>query len=276
MSMFLILGASGNLSHALQKNFPKSETVILNSVDIASWIEPGGALAAKTFLANLNVQPKGIFNAAGIINPQASLDQLNMVNFVLPCNLLEASNELEIPLYTFGSIMERDDYCRASNNYLVSKRNFKHFIDDLDIEQKISHLHFLVHTWYGVNKLPEHMFLGQIVRSLREKKIFNMTSGTQMREYHHIQDDMKVVLDLINRREQGTIELNHGMPIELRSLANAIFTSFNCLELLNVDLNISSADESRSNFYKDAYVNPGYDYRDQIEGVTEYVRELLL
>ena len=274
--MFLILGESGNLSKAIQKNLINSETMVLTRADIASWIEKDGVNAIMNFTANLPELPKGIFNAAGIIDPSKSLPDLYKVNFQLPRNLLEATNNQEIPLYTFGSIMERDQTCRVSNNYLISKRKFKSYVDDLDKAKKSFHLHFLVHTWYGVEKLPKHMFLGQIVQSLIERKNFTMSSGTQMREYHHIEDDIKVVLDLVRRKQYGVKEINHGMPIELRDLATAIFSYFDCMHLLSIDPSIDQDDESRTSFYQGAFINSSHQFREQKTGVINYIEELIL
>lgn len=274
--MFLILGASGNLSQALQESLHHSETMVLSGRAITSWTEIDGVTAISNFLGNLGNKPQAIFNAVGIIDPRIALTQLNKINFNLPCNLLQATNKLQIPLYTFGSIMERDDTRMVSNNYLASKRNFRRFIDDLDIEQKRSHLHLLVHTWYGVKKLPGHMFLGQIVKSLVDKEIFTMTSGTQMREYHHIKDDMKVVLNLVKQQERGIIEINHGSPVELRKLATAIYKYFNSMQLLNINSHISPEDESGISFYRGTIVNSKHEFRDQIRGVIQYIEEFLV
>lgn len=273
--MFLILGESGNLSRAIQKVLSNSETMVLNRAEIESWIEEDGVDTISNFISNLRELPEGVFNAAGIIDPAKSTLDLNRVNFQLPRNLLEATNHLEIPLYTFGSIMERDETCRVSNNYLYSKRKFKSYIDSLGKAKKGFHLHFLVHTWYGVEKIPEHMFLGQIVKSLIEKKTFSMSSGTQMREYHHIEDDIKVVLDLVKNKHYGVIEINHGTPIELRNLAIAIYSHFDCMQLLSIDASINQNDESRTSFYQGAVINSKYHFRDQKAGVVQYIKELM-
>ena len=268
-------GESGNLSRAIQKVLSNSETIILNRAEIASWIEEDGVDAISHFISTFREQPDGIFNAAGIIDPTKSTLDLNKVNFQLPRNLLEATNHLEIPLYTFGSIMERDETCRVSNNYLYSKRKFKSYIDSLDKAKKAFHLHFLVHTWYGVEKIPKHMFLGQIIKSLIEKKKFSMSSGTQMREYHHIEDDLKVVLDLVKNKRYGVIEINHGKPIELRNLAIAIYSHFDCMQFLSIDASINQDDESRASFYYGAVVDSKYHFRHQQAGVIQYIKELM-
>ena len=273
--MFLILGEKGNLSRAIQKKLHNSEVLVLNRKQISTWIAPDGVHEIKTFIASLHDEPQGIFNAAGIIDPTKSPLDLEMVNFQLPRNLLEATNDLSIPLYTFGSIMERDQNCRVSNRYLSSKRKFKSYLDELDKLKKSFHLHFLVHTWYGVEKLPEHMFLGQIAKSLKEKKHFAMSSGTQMREYHHVEDDIEVVFDLIQHQQCGEIEINHGIPIELKNLAIAIYSHFNYMQYLSIDASVNQDDESRTSFYQGAVVNSRYRFREQKAGVIEYLEKLV-
>lgn len=274
--MFLILGEKGNLSRAIQKKVNESEMLVLNRGQISSWIAKNGVDQIKTFIASLHEEPKGIFNAAGIIDPGKSLLDLETVNFQLPRNLLEATNDLSIPLYTFGSIMEKDRNCRVSNKYLSSKRKFRSYLDELDKSKRNFHLHFLVHTWYGVEKLPEHMFLGQIAKSIIEKKPFTMSSGTQMREYHHIEDDIEVVLDLIQHQQCGVIEINHGIPIELKDLATSIYSHFDCLQYLNIDTRINQVDESRTSFYQGAVINSKYRFREQKNGIIAYLEELII
>jgi nucleoside-diphosphate-sugar epimerase len=271
--VFIIVGSTGNLSVALQDTLKDVSISILPSSSIKTWIEEDGESCIERFILNLSNPPKAILNATGIVNPNKPAGLLDKVNYQLPRNLLTAANRFSIPLYTFGSIMERNPHYITSNNYLASKRKFKSYIDTLDKSKKKSHLHFLVHTWYGVNTIPSHMFLGQIIESLSRRIKFRMSSGSQMREYHHIQDDMKVVLNSIQQKVFGVLEINHGNPIKLREIAMAVFSHFNSMQYLEIDSSLDSVDESRLDFFKGLKVTEPYHFRDQISGIISFVEE---
>lgn len=246
---------------------------ILPSSNVETWLEEDGAIEIQSFLSNLSHLPKAILNASGIINPSTPTWLLDKVNYQLPRNLLVATNNLKIPLYTFGSIMERNPQYISSNNYLASKRKFKGYIDNLDKSKKENHLHFLVHTWYGVKTLPNHMFLGQIIESLTRGTKFRMSSGIQMREYHHIEDDMGVILNSILQKVSGVLEINHGNPIELREIALAVFSHFDRIQDLEIDERLDSVDESKVEFYEGLEVTKPYRFRDQISGIIAFIEE---
>ena len=271
--VIIIVGSKGNLSTALQDTLKDMSILMLPSSSIETWLEEDGERDIESFLLNLSKLPTAILNATGIINPNEPAGFLNKVNYQLPRNLLTAANRFKIPLYTFGSIMERNPQYITSNNYLASKRRFKGYIDTLDKSRKENHLHFLVHTWYGVHTIPPHMFLGQMIESLTRRTKFRMSSGIQMREYHHIQDDMKVVLNSIQQKEFGVLEINHGNPIELREIAMAVFSHFDSMQFLEIDSSLDSVDESRVEFFEGLKVTEPYHFRGQISGIISFIEE---
>ena len=78
------------------------------------------------------------------------------------------------------------------------------------------------------------MFLGQIHNAIKSQIKFSMTSGLQLREYHHVDDDVSAAVELINRNFLGIHSISHGNPIRLRDVAEEIFRHFNSLDLLEV------------------------------------------
>jgi hypothetical protein len=61
-----------------------------------------------------------------------------------------------------------------------------------------------------------------------------MSSGIQIREYHHIHDDCNAALDFVKRGMTGILPISHGDPVKLRDLAEYIFGYFDSRNLLEI------------------------------------------
>ena len=84
-------------------------------------------------------------------------------------------------------------------------------------------IHLHLHTLYGGQPHP-HMFLGQMIGALERGAEFHMTSGEQLREYHHAHDIAGAMLagrDWESAREP--VHLSSGAPVRLADLARAVF-----------------------------------------------------
>ena len=79
------------------------------------------------------------------------------------------------------------------------------------------------------------MFLGQIINSLKNKTIFNMSDGKQVREYHHVFDDATCMLKNLKNTVNGIHSISHGERLSLKEIAYGIFQYFNCEDLLNLN-----------------------------------------
>ena len=127
--------------------------------------------------------------AIGETDSKKPSTDLMRINCELPLNILKATVNESVKVVTFGSFNEKFPISLEDNQYMRSKKAFcNQYRLSKDINR--NHLHFHIHTWYGGKSLHPHMFLGQIYTSIKHQVPFSMTDGNQLREYHHIKDDM--------------------------------------------------------------------------------------
>lgn len=178
--------------------------------------------------------------ANGLTDPSKTIEELRAANVDFPLRVIEASEGLNTSgnrYLTLGSINENFPELCKSNMYLASKLELSKKMLACESSQtgKGRFLHLRIHTAYGSTPKP-YMFLGQILSSLRENKTFEMSSGDQLREYHH-QEDIAQAVENILRREWDfgpTLELNSGEPVRLADLAKAIFQAFKAEKFLHI------------------------------------------
>lgn len=231
--MILLLGSSGILGHALQEEFNSHEITFVNRENVIKWMGKDGSSHVETFIESLSIKPSLIVNAVGMTNPLALESELMATNYQLPLNLITAGKFYGVKILTFGSIMEEVPHSSNSNRYLKSKLLFRDFLASGDAMGS-NFLHLQIHTWYGGIKFHEHMFLGQLLRAIHETSLFKMSEGSQLREYHHILDDMKAVAELISLKSSGIHQINHGEPYSLKAIAEHILGAFGVQELLSL------------------------------------------
>jgi len=231
--MIMLVGGAGNLSLALQREFRGHEIRVIGSEIANNWTFEGGDKQIKSDLEELGLKPDLILNAAGLINPTSNFSRLMSVNFHLPKNLYTYATRHGIKLVTFGSVVENLECLSRSNPYLLTKRMYFEYLLSKELLSESS-LHIQIHTWYGVASYRSHMFLGQMLSALEKKLEFQMSNGLQLREYHHIDDDLKVFRDLLSKDVSGIFEISHGESISLRDIAIAIFDAFDSRELLKI------------------------------------------
>ena len=225
----LILGTNGNIARELALKFPAARVVPRS--EYLTWLEEG-TYSVNSFLRNLKTNPKVIFNCIGVTNPAENESLLLKLNYELPKLLISSVADVETTIVTFGTVMENLRQYAHSNNYLKSKLLFHEWLHDQNRNDRF--LHLQLHTLYGGNNIHQHMFLGQIFNALRKQEKFSMSSGIQIREYHHIEDDVSAALEIVNQGLSGVLPISHGNPEKLRDLAHFIFSYFDCLNLLEI------------------------------------------
>ena len=231
--MILLLGGSGVLGTALQEKLISHEITLVSRENVMKWMCKDGPSHIEAFIEGLSIKPSLIVNAAGMTNPLALESELLATNYQLPINLIKAGKPYRARIVTFGSIMEEMLNSSMSNKYLESKQLFRNFLTSGDAEAS-NFLHLQIHTWYGGVRLGEHMFLGQLLRSIKETSPFEMSEGRQLREYHHIHDDMKAVVELVSQNSFGIHQINHGEPYSLRDIAEHLLGAFSLKQLLRL------------------------------------------
>ena len=117
------------------------------------------------------------------------------------------------------------------------------------------------------------MFLGQMLDAIVKKEPFNMSNGTQLREYHNIYDDLNAVKYLLSQNSAGVIQVNHGEVLSLKEIATSIFDSFNALHLLNIGSLNASEHEIMTKKFEPNKLLGTVKFRDSKQGIiTDFNR----
>jgi nucleoside-diphosphate-sugar epimerase len=192
----------------------------------------------------------------------------------LPTNLVRAAEEFDIKVVTFGSIMENFPEISESNGYLKSKYMYKDFLVR-NAGSTSKTLHLQIHTWYGGIRLHKHMFLGQMFEAISKRKPFEMSSGNQIREYHHISDDVRAIRHLVDLDSTGITSLNHGQSHSLKTIAEYVLSSFGVSELLHVGTLPNPTPENFSTNFARPKSLETIVFRDSLPGIANYFQSLI-
>lgn len=229
--MKLVLGARGRLGKALCRACDADALVTPERDTYARWWESASTGAIGAFLAAERIDT--VLVAAGITDPAADVRAHERVNFELPRQVLAASAPLGIRVLTFGSIMEVLGTADAASPYVRSKRRLAACVQaHADAGARV--LHLRIHTLYGGGRPSPFMFTGQMLEALRRRAPFQMSPGTQLREYHHVDDDAAAIVSLAFTAARGTLDLNHGDALPLADLARSVFDALDASSLLRI------------------------------------------
>jgi len=267
--MILLVGRNGNLSRAIQDYFSAENVHVVGSDVSSQWVASASNENMEVYLDNLKEKPNLVLYASGIIDPNAPLKDLLDINFHLPKKLEEISLKRNFKLVTFGTIMEKFDAIAASNPYIFSKRQYLDYLLQSD-HSKSNALHLLIHTWYGGESLKPFMFLGQMYSAIQKREIFRMSSGNQLREYHHIHDDLNALKSLLDVDAKGVHEISHGETITLKALAEYVFSNFELSNLLQIGTLPNPEQEIFQIEYAPSGLLKAENFRKTLPGVVEY------
>jgi nucleoside-diphosphate-sugar epimerase len=171
---------------------------------------------------------------------------------------------------TFGSIQENFS---VVNNYVQSKKDFLKL--SLEMGKLPAHVHFQLHTIYGIHAPKNHMLLGKVLEAIRDNSNLKMTSGEQFREYWHATDVAKFVIsqDGIDNTDK-IIPISSGHPLRIKDLVTSIFIKYSLNGLLSLG---SIPDDPNESYTLDMFkpsIAATY-MRDPIPGVHEYIDSCL-
>jgi dTDP-4-dehydrorhamnose reductase len=263
---FVILGSSGILGTGFNNKLMTQNVIKPPRNEIESWLGESDGSSMRRYLTKLEANTT-VINAIGLTDPKTPIDQLSLVNFVFPQELLRVVNELELNLITFGTILEKHTDLANVNSYIKTKSDFLNHIRESS--QTGSHLHIQLHTIYGAQRSHDHMFLEQIFKALSQRTHFEMSSGLQVREYHHIDDEMNAILKVMQCETSGVVSLNAGNAIQIKQLATEVFREFGQLPLLRFNPELDGV-EVFNYFYEKTPHLTDVRFRDPITGVIDY------
>lgn len=269
--MLYVLGGRGRLGQAIAASWAPDDVVLPERSVYGHWWRPGADLEARRYFASA---PSGsvVVIAAGLLDPALPEAEHERVNVQLPLQVIDGACAAGLRVLTIGTVMER--LAASANRYVSAKARLAQAVAQR-ASAGLPVLHAQVHTLYGVGPPSDHMFLGQMYEALRRGQPFEMSPGQQLREYHHLDDDVAAIRALLATPLSGVVTLSHGEPVTLRDLASHVFEQLQCTHLLRLG---ARAEPPVDNF---ATVLPRppflshLDFRPALPGVARYMTDLL-
>ena len=272
--MNLILGASGELGSCLAQESPATDTILLKRSEVNEWVKGGETFIRKELVDSFGGTTKqiNIFYCIGNTNPNAKVEILDTLNFQLPKSIAKASDNLPIRLITFGNVHEDS---KIYNPYMDSKRRFRDFL--LQQESHLEWNHFQLHTLYSETLPKTFMFLGQMLESIRIGDKFTMSSGKQLRQFHHTSDVVHAIYSLLpDIKGNSVLQVSSKHSIRLADLASTIFSQRGELG----SLEIGSMEDLENEVYLDVYRVPeslkSHDFRNPLIEIPKLVSHVWL
>lgn len=269
--MNLVIGARGRLGSSICSSLPAEVTIIPARSVYSEWWRNDGIDAVSRYLESLDGAAGTIYMATGIIDPRSSHEDHYRVNYLLARNIVEGATKLGFRVVTFGTVMEEIVSKKTENPYFASKIRIGDFVREYSGKSNLA-LHIRLHTLFGGGLPDSFMFLGQIFKSLVSRSEFKMSSGEQLREYHHLEDEVLAISKILETNVSGCINLTHGEPVSLKELASYIFESFNCSELLKIGELPNPIGDNYSVVFKRTEGIEARMFRNSLPALTNYLR----
>ncbi|WKJ92017.1 NAD-dependent epimerase/dehydratase family protein [Methylomonas montana] len=272
--MIFVLGSHGRLGRAIAGSALSNQTNNLHRSIYAEWWRDGSADAIARFFEKSANTKSIIYNAAGIIDPKLNYEDHELINFKLAKNIVVGATKLGLKVVTFGTVMEKVVGDKTTNPYYLSKTKLGHFVEEFCSNSNLA-LHIRIHTLFGGDRPSSFMFLGQILHAIESQTEFKMTPGMQLREYHHIDDEVAAIYRLVDSGLSGAIELSHGQPVTLRELATYIFESYRCANLLKIGALPEPVNDNYGLLFERTVELTDMVFRDTLPNVIQYLRSYL-
>lgn len=268
--MNFIVGANGRLGKKLASAFSDNVICMERALYENWWRDNSIDDIAYYFERVGDRNPSTLYIASGILDPSRAIEEHNRINYLLPINLIQGAAKVGIRTITFGTVMEQWDN-NTVNPYVASKIRLSNFVRQFS-RGEVSPLHIRMHTLYGGGPPNAFMFLGQMLKSIKTKTVFKMSSGEQLREYHHIDDDIMAILSLQDSGKSGLIHLSHGKPLSLKEIATHVFGAFQCSELLDIGALPQPYKEHKDIFFRRTSSLGFIPFRESLSGIVAYFR----
>lgn len=268
---FYLIGARGRLGQALAREFAGQGIKLLDRATYQAWSQPANADdVSRYFEPRLGAGGATVFVASGLLDPALPAEALLEVNYHLPRNVIDGAARLGARVITFGTVME--SLLRSQNPYIQSKSALGEYAD-ATAAAGLRTTHLQIHTLYGAGLPSPFMFLGQMLAAIHEDRPFKMTSGRQLREYHHLDDEAKAIRQIAESTALGVLNVSHGRPVSLRAVAESVFDAFGKRDLLQVG---ALAEPPEENYQQILAPNGLLDpeaFRDSLPAIAKYMQD---
>lgn len=268
--MNFVIGARGRLGRAIVASSLPGQVTAPERQVYANWWRDGAADDISRFFEKSALGDAIVFVAAGILDPGLPTDEHQAINFLLAKHVVEGAGALGLRVVTFGTVTEKLLDGNTSNPYISSKIRLANFVEAYSANQPLP-LHIRIHTLYGGGLPPSFMFLGQILQAMGSRSEFRMSPGSQLREYHHIDDEISAIVRLATSPLSGVVDLSHGAPVTLKELATYVFSGLGCTDQLKIG---ALAEPLRENYGTVFERNPllvDLQFRPTLAGVADYL-----
>jgi nucleoside-diphosphate-sugar epimerase len=272
--MKLVLGAKGRLGAALSALPAKQGICAPDRSTYQDWWRPDAIAAIARYVQERGDIIDTVFVAAGIIDPAASAVDHERVNLLIPKHVILALAPLGVRVVTFGTVMETVLKRIPDSGYVASKAALANFVEQ-QVQSGARAIHLRLHTLFGGDLPPPFMFSGQMLEALRNRKPFLMSPGTQLREYHHIDDEVRAVTTLTDSDAHGIVDLSHGDAVSLAEIAERTFQILGASELLRIGALPMPANERTGIRFSRTPLLERHDFRDVRLHMASYLNSHL-
>ena len=270
--MIFVLGNRGRLGKAIISACT-DEVIAVDRNSCQDWWQTGSEdKVSEFFKSRIDGSDSVVFVATGTLDPKLSEEEHLRVNYLLPRHLIEGTAKLGLRVVTFGTVME--GLIRDQNPYIHSKTMLGDYIAGFPVTENRP-LHLRLHTLYGPGKPSPFMFLGQIYHALLNQTVFEMSPGNQVREYHHVEDEVQSIRVLAEAQIDGVVDLSHGMPVKLKEIATYVFEAFNMEHLLRIGALPEPKDENYETVFQRPELLQNIRYRDTLPAIVNCLKREL-
>ncbi len=267
---FYLVGTTGRLGQAIALEYGNANIKSLPRSVYQDWSLPNQSDLVSSFFDRNIGSPVTIFVASGLLDPNLSYENLLQVNYHLPKNIIDGATKTGSKIITFGTVMEK--LVNSKNSYIQTKVKLAEYVTQA-VNNNLSVLHLQLHTLFGLGQPSPFMFLGQMLASIKANKSFKMTSGRQLREYHHLMDEARAIKKIVQFAKPGVLNISHGKPLSLKIIAENVFNSLGKTELLHICALPEPDVENYQNILQSIeYVQPN-DFRDSLPSIIKYMQD---
>lgn len=268
MALYLI-GAGGRLGRALAAEYAESNIVLMNRAVYEGWSQEGATDQVSSYFDQNVSNESTVFVASGLLDPNLPEEDLVKVNYTLAKNVIDGASKIGVKVITFGTVME--SLIESKNPYVRSKKKLSEYVEKLAYD-KMSIKHIRLHTLYGLGQPSPFMFLGQMLLAIKSNRSFEMTSGRQLREYHHLEDEAAAIRLISDSSVLGVVNLSHGRPNSLRAIAEGVFDSLGKSHLLRLGALPEPAEENYHRIFRANEVVGSVLFRESILNINAYMK----
>jgi nucleoside-diphosphate-sugar epimerase len=269
--MIYVLGGRGRLGQAILASLPKEEGVALDRAQYAQWWRSDSVPSIARFFERAP-ERSVVLVAAGLLDPALPGENHRRVNLELPTRVIEGACAVGLRVVTIGTVMER--LVAHPNAYVATKAALARYVE-ASVAAGSTVTHLQVHTLYGCGDPSPFMFLGQMCSALQKGKPFEMSPGRQLREYHHVDDDVAAIHAILNAGLDGVLAISHGQPCTLLDLATRIFEDLGRMDQLRAGARPEPPNDNYATVLERPPVLQTVDFRPALQGVPAYVRSVL-